>query len=54
MNFEVMDFVDAVQGRKPPTVDIHAAMDMTLPGLVSQESIRCGGEWLTVPDSREW
>ncbi len=52
--FEVMDFVDAVQGRKPPTVGIHQAMDMTLPGLVSQESIRRGGEWLDVPDSRTW
>ena len=52
--FEVMDFVDAVQGRKPPTIDIHAAMDMTLPGLISQESIRRGGEWLVVPDSRTW
>ena len=41
--FEVMDFVDAVQGRKPPPIDIHMAMDMTLPGLVSQESIRRGG-----------
>ena len=29
-------------------------MDMTLPGLVSQESIRRDGEWLTVPDSRTW
>jgi predicted dehydrogenase len=52
--FEVMDFVDAVQGRKPPTVGIHEALDMTLPGLVSQESIRRGGEWLDVPDSRAW
>jgi hypothetical protein len=49
-----MDFVDAVQGRKPPTVGIHEALDMTLPGLVSQESIRRGGEWLEVPDSRLW
>ena len=52
--FEVMDFVDAVQGRKPAPIDIHAAMDMTLPGLVSQDSIRRGGEWLEVPNSREW
>jgi hypothetical protein len=29
-------------------------MDMTLPGLVSQESIRRDGEWLEVPNSREW
>ena len=52
--FEVVDFIDAVQGRKPPTVGIHEAMDMTLPGLVSQESIRREGEWLDVPDSRTW
>jgi len=52
--FEVMDFVDAIQDRKPPPIGIHEAMDMTLPGLVSQESIRRGGEWLEVPDSRDW
>jgi predicted dehydrogenase len=52
--FEVMDFVDAVQGRKPPVIDIHAALDMTLPGLISQESIRRDGAWLEVPDSRAW
>jgi len=52
--FEVMDFVEAVQGKKPPAIGIHEAMDMTLPGLVSQESIRRGGEWLEVPDSRQW
>ena len=52
--FEVMDFVDAVQGRKAPAIDVHAALDMTLPGLVIQESIRRGGEWLDVPDSRAW
>ena len=52
--FEIVDFVDALCGRRPPTVGIHEAMDMTLPGLVSQESIRRGGEWLPVPDSRSW
>jgi hypothetical protein len=52
--FVIMDFVDAVQGRKPPTVDIHYAMDMTLPGIISQESSRRGGEWQEVPDTRLW
>jgi predicted dehydrogenase len=52
--FEVMDFVAAVRGEKAPAIDIHAAMDMTLPGLMSQESIRRGGEWLPVPDTRMW
>jgi len=49
-----MDFVDAIRGRKPCPIGIHEAMDMTLPGLVSQESIRQGGAWLPVPDRREW
>jgi predicted dehydrogenase len=52
--FEVMDFVDALRGRRLPPIGIHEAMDMTLPGLVSQDSIRRGGEWLPVPDTRQW
>jgi hypothetical protein len=49
-----MDFVEAVKGNQAPPIDIHDAMDMTLPGLISQESMRRGGEWLDVPDSRDW
>jgi predicted dehydrogenase len=52
--FEVAEFIDAVQGRRQPSIGIHEAMDMTLPGLMSQESIRREGEWLDVPDSRTW
>lgn len=52
--FEVVDYVDAIRGRKAVPIGIHEAMDMTLPGLVSQESIRRSGEWLPVPDSRDW
>ena len=52
--FEVMDFVDAILGRKPCPIGIDEAMDMTLPGLVSQESILKNGAWLPVPDSRDW
>ena len=37
-----------------PELGIVAAMDMTLPGLVSQESIEQGGAWLEMPDSRAW
>lgn len=50
----VEDFVRSIlDGRKPP-IGIHEAMDMTLPGLVSQQSIQQGSCWLPVPDSREW
>ena len=52
--FEILDFADAIAGRRPCPIGIHEAMDMTLPGLVSQQSIAQGGQWLDVPDSREW
>jgi predicted dehydrogenase/ribosomal protein S18 acetylase RimI-like enzyme len=52
--FEVLDFVDAALGRRPPVIGIDQAMDMTLPGLVSQRSAAQGGRWLDVPDSRQW
>jgi len=46
--------VDAITGRSPCPIGIHEAMDMTLPGLVSQQSIQEGGRWMAVPDSRTW
>ena len=52
--FEVLDFLQAIRGDKPPLVGIHEAMDITLPGLISQQSIAQGGAWLPVPDSRDW
>lgn len=52
--FEIVDFVDAIRGVRPPPIDIHAAMDMTLPGLISQQSIQQESRWLEVPDSRAW
>lgn len=48
------DFIDAVVNNKPMPIGIHESMDMTLPGLVSQESIESDGAWLNVPDSRQW
>ena len=52
--FELVDFIAAIRGEKPVPIGIHEALDMTLPGLVSQRSILEGGRWLEVPDSREW
>ncbi|MBN1672827.1 MAG: Gfo/Idh/MocA family oxidoreductase [Kiritimatiellae bacterium] len=51
---EILDFVDAIRGRRPTPIGIHEAMDMTLPGLISQESILADGRWMDVPDSRDW
>ena len=52
--FEILDFANAIAGTGPCPIGIHQAMDMTLPGLISQASIANGGEWLDVPDSRNW
>jgi len=52
--FIARDFARVIHGEIANPLDIHAAMDMTLPGLVSQQSIAQGGAWLPVPDSREW
>jgi predicted dehydrogenase/GNAT superfamily N-acetyltransferase len=52
--FEVLDFIRAIRGEAPCPIGIDEAMDITLPGLVSQGSIAQGGGWLPVPDSRAW
>lgn len=52
--FEILDFVNAAQGRIACPIGIHEAMDMTLPGLISQQSIKEDGRWIEVPDSRDW
>lgn len=52
--FEILDFVNAIEGKALCPIGIHEAMDMTLPGLISQQSIQEEGRWIDVPDSREW
>jgi predicted dehydrogenase len=37
------DFIEAVTDRRPNPIGVHEALDMTLPGLVSQESIQREG-----------
>ena len=52
--FEVLDFLNSILHGTPCPIGIHEAMDMTLPGLMSQESVANGAVWLDVPDSRTW
>ena len=33
-------------------LDIYAALNMTLPGIISEQSIASGGAWLSVPDPK--
>jgi predicted dehydrogenase/GNAT superfamily N-acetyltransferase len=51
---ELLHFCDAVTGRAPNDLGIYQALDMTLPGLISQQSAMQNGRWLDVPDSRAW
>lgn len=51
--FEVLQFVRTLRGEIANPVDIHRALDMTLPGLISQDPL-AGERWLAVPDSRTW
>jgi predicted dehydrogenase len=52
--FEILDFVESLTEGRPCPIGIHEAMDLTLPGLISQASIAVEGAWLDVPDSRAW
>jgi len=52
--FVVADFCRCILEDSEPEVGIHQAMDMTVPGFISQQSIAQGGCWLDVPDTREW
>ncbi len=51
---ELLTFRDIILGRRENELGMHQAMDLTLPGLVSQRSIEQDGIWLDVPDSRDW
>lgn len=51
---ELVEFIEAAEGRRKPSIGLHEAMDMTLPGLVSQQSVAENGSSLPVPDSRDW
>ncbi|MBM3278432.1 MAG: Gfo/Idh/MocA family oxidoreductase [Candidatus Handelsmanbacteria bacterium] len=46
------DFLDALRQGRPAPIDIQQALDMSLPGLCAQESIRQGGVPVEVPDWR--
>jgi hypothetical protein len=52
--FVARAFARAVLDGTPPPIDVHRALDFTLPGLISEESIVRGGVPLEVPDSRTW
>jgi predicted dehydrogenase len=52
--FVARAFALAVLEGKPPPIDVYRALDFTLPGLISEQSIAGGGVPVAVPDPREW
>lgn len=52
--FVMKEYFASIRESRAPLIGMHRAMDMTLPGLMSQQSIVDGGVWLAVPDSRTW
>lgn len=50
----VREFLDAIREERRPEVDVYTALDMTLPGLVSEASFHEHGAWKAVPDPRLW
>ena len=50
--FKVRDFVDSILTDTEPPMDVYTAMDFTVPGLVSEQSIANGGAPMEVPDFR--
>ena len=48
----LLDFLVAIDGGTRPPLDVYKALEMTLPGIVSEQSIAQSGAWLAVPDPR--
>ena len=48
----IRDFLDAITEDTTPEVDVYHALDMTLPGLLSEQSINQGGAWIHVANPR--
>lgn len=50
----VNEFIEAIITGHNPPIDVYSALDMSLPGIISEQSIAQGGAWLAVPNPRLW
>lgn len=50
--FIVREFLESIREDKAPPIDVYRALDYTVPGLISEQSIAQGGVPLPVPDFR--
>lgn len=52
--FMIKDFINCIVNEKPVKIDIYKALEYTLPGILSEESIISGGTPIEVPDIKQW
>lgn len=50
----LLDLARAVREGETPPIDVYSALDMSLPGIASEDSIASGGTWCAVPDPRRF
>jgi len=50
----LQDFLAAVRGERPPSIDVYRGLDYTLPGIYAIESAAKGGTPVIVADPRTW
>jgi hypothetical protein len=48
----LQDFLAAARGERPAPIDVHRALDYTVPGILAIDSAAAGGAPREVPDSR--
>jgi predicted dehydrogenase len=47
--YMIRDFVNAIEHRTKPPIDVVRAVDFTLPGILAHEAAMSGGTWIDVP-----
>jgi predicted dehydrogenase len=47
--YMIRDFLDAIETKRRPPIDVMRAMDFTVPGLIAHEAAMRGGKWMEVP-----
>lgn len=52
--FMVDEWLQALVEGGPSPIDVHAGLDMTLPGICAHLSAEQGGQSVEIPDSRTW
>ncbi|MFZ4453656.1 Gfo/Idh/MocA family protein [Salibacterium aidingense] len=52
--FMIKDFIQSMVTEREPSINIYKSLDMTMPGIISEESILSRGIPIKVPDAREW